>query len=83
MGVTLIKIDLFNNTYTDLLSAEAYGLDTFSGQGFIDSSNNQYVTIANLNNKAGILKYNISSDSSEFVSIIDASNMIILEKLPN
>jgi hypothetical protein len=41
------------------------------------------VTIANLNNKAGILKYNISSDSSEFVSIIDASNMIILEKLPN
>jgi hypothetical protein len=82
-GVTLIKLDLLNNTYTDLLPGETYGLDTVSGKGFIDLSNNQYVTVANLNNKAGILKYNISSNSSEFVYIIGGSNMVIVEKIAN
>ncbi|PKH68929.1 hypothetical protein CXF59_01235 [Flavobacterium sp. ALD4] len=61
--VTLIKIDLSNNTYTDQLPGEVYGLDNVSGKGFIDSSNNQYLNIANLNNKSEILKYNILSNS--------------------
>ena len=81
--VIFIKIDLLNNTDTDLLPGEIYGLDTVSGKGFIDSSNNQYVNIANLNNKAGILKYNILSNSSEFVNITGGSNMVIIEKVPN
>jgi ribosome-binding factor A len=33
------------------------------GKGFVDSSNNQYEHIVNLKKKAGILKYNISSNS--------------------
>ena len=40
-----------------------------SGKGFIDNSNNQYVVISNLNNKSGILKYNIASNSTEFINI--------------
>jgi hypothetical protein len=40
-GVTLIKIDLVNNIYWPSTS-EVYGLDTVSGKGFIDSSNNQH-----------------------------------------
>jgi hypothetical protein len=59
-GVTLIKIDLVNNIYWPLPS-EVYGLDTVSGKGFIDSSNNQHENIENLN-RAWILKHNISSN---------------------
>lgn len=85
-GVCLVKFDLQNNTYTDILPNEVYGLVNLSGKGFIDTSNNQYVNIVNQNNKFGVLKYNISSNSTEFVNMNNAgidNNMVILEKASN
>ncbi|TRX03142.1 hypothetical protein [Flavobacterium gawalongense] len=82
-GVSLFKFDLLNNTYTDILPNEVYGLNSVFGKGFIDNSKNQYVIISNLNNKSGILKYNISSNSTEFVDINEDSNMVIIEKISN
>jgi hypothetical protein len=80
-GVSLFKFDLLNNTYTDILPNQVYGLDGISGKGFIDNTKNQYVVISNLNNKAGILKYDITSNSTEFVTINESSNMVIIDKL--
>jgi hypothetical protein len=80
-GVSLFKFDLLTNTYTDILPNEVYGLNSISGKGFIDNTKNQYVVISNLNNKSGILKYNITSNSTEFVTINESSNMVIIEKL--
>ncbi len=82
-GVSLVKFDLLNNTYTDILPNETYGIDSVFGKGFIDSANSQYVNIANMNNKSGILKYNILKNSTEFVPVDGGSNMVIIEKTAN
>jgi hypothetical protein len=85
-GVSLIKFDLSNNTSTDILPNEIYGLVNVTGKGFIDTANNQFVNIVNQNNKFGVLKYNISSNSTEFVSVNNIgldNNMVIIEKTSN
>jgi hypothetical protein len=83
-GVSLIKFDLSNSTSTDILPNEIYGLINVAGKGFIDNDNNQFVNIVNQNNKFGVLKYNISSNSTEFVSVNNVgldNNMVIIEKV--
>ena len=62
---------------------ETYGIDSLFGRGFIDSANNQYVTITNKNNKSGILKYDILKNATEFVPVNGDSNMVIIEKTAN
>ena len=80
-GVSLFKFDLLNNTYTDTLPNEVYEAAGGSGNGFIDSSKNQYVVLTNSNLKPGILKYNIASNSTEFINIHTYIDMIIIGKL--
>jgi hypothetical protein len=85
-GVNLVKFDLSDNTFTDILPNEIYGLINVSGKGFIDTVNNQFVNIVNKNNKFGVLKYNISSNSTEFVSVNNTgmdNNMVIIDKISN
>ena len=82
-GVSLVKFDLQSNIYTAILPDETYGIDSPFGKGFIDSANNQYVNIANKNNKSGILKYDILKNATEFVPVNGGSNTVIIEKTAN
>lgn len=85
-GVSLVKFDLSSNTSTAILPNEVYGVINAAGKGFIDKISNQYINYVIKSNQTGILKYNISSNSTEFVAVnksgID-NNMVIIEKTPN
>lgn len=86
IGVSLVKFDLATNTSTAILPNEVYGIINASGKGFIDNTTNQYVNYVIKDNQTGLLKYNISSNSTEFVAVnksgID-NNMVIIEKSSN
>ncbi|SHM36529.1 hypothetical protein [Flavobacterium xinjiangense] len=86
IGVSLVKFDLTSNITTAILPNEVYGIINSSGKGFIDKTNNQYVNYVIKEKQTGLLKYNISSNSTEFVAVnksgID-NNMIIIEKASN
>ena len=86
IGVSLVKFDLSSNTSTAILPNEIYGIINTSGKGFVDKITGQYVNYVKKENHTGLLKYNIATNSTEFVAVnksgID-NNMVIIEKSSN
>ena len=62
-----VSINTATNTYLDLLLNENYKVVNYKGKGYIDKINNQYINLVSKNNQLGILKYNILSNTSEFI----------------
>jgi hypothetical protein len=74
----------YHNTSTAILPNEVYGVINAAGKGFIDIINNQYIIIKE--NQTGLLKYNISSNSTEFVAVSKSgrdNNLVIIDKTTN
>jgi hypothetical protein len=85
-GFKLVKFDVENQTSFDILPNEIYTIVNLWGKGFIDKNNNQYVNFAIKENQFGILKYDISSNSTEFVKVNNSNidrNLVIIEKTNN
>lgn len=79
-----VSINTTNNTYTDLSLNESYKIANYYGKGFIDKTNNQYINLSyNNDNQLGVLKYNILTQTSEFIPLTSTSsfniNTIIIE----
>jgi hypothetical protein len=86
IGVSLVKFDLSSNTSTAILPNEVYGIINAGGKGFIDKTNNQYINYVLKEDQTGLLKYNISSNSTEFVAVNKSgrdNNLVIIDKTPN
>jgi hypothetical protein len=86
IGVSLVKFDLSSNTSTAILPNEVYGVINAAGKGFIDIINNQYINYVIKENQTGLLKYNISSNSTEFVAVSKSgrdNNLVIIDKTTN
>jgi hypothetical protein len=86
IGVSLVKFDLLSNTSTAILPNEVYGIINAGGKGFIDKTNNQYINYVLREDQTGLLKYNISSNSTEFVAVNKSgrdNNLVIIDKTPN
>ncbi|MGM8363464.1 hypothetical protein ACSV4D_16240 [Flavobacterium sp. ARAG 55.4] len=66
---TLVKIDVTNKTYLDILPNEKYGAVNNYGKGFIDKTNNEYINLVSKNNLLGILKYKITNNTTEFIPV--------------
>lgn len=79
-----VSINTTNNTYTDLSLNESYKTANYYGKGFIDKTNNQYINLSyNNDNQLGVLKYDILTQTSEFIPLTNTNsfniNTIIIE----
>lgn len=83
---TIVKIDLTNNTYEDLLSGDFLGYAHRNGPGYIDKNNNEYICYVQKGSEVFVLlKFNILTKAYKYFELksdtsID-TNFIIVDQI--
>nr|WP_315247475.1 hypothetical protein [uncultured Flavobacterium sp.] len=86
VGNTIVKVNLTNNTYEDLLPNDFLGYVNSNGPGYIDKNNNEYVCYVQKGSEAFVLlKFNILSKTYKYSELksdtsID-NNFIIVDQI--
>jgi len=86
VGNTIVKIDLTNNTYEDLLPNDNLGYAYLNGPGYIDKNNNEYICCVQKGSEVfNLLKFNILTKTYKYFKLnsdtsID-SNFIIVDQI--